>query len=163
MKITRSIFCILILAVVAINVKAQATNTAINNVVTAYLDVKNALAADNGATAEAKAIVLTAQIAAVQLQDQATWKKYADKLSFDARHISETKAIDHQREHFASLSKNLYAVLKKLNANKQILYWQYCPMKKSSWLSDVKAIENPYYGKEMLECGSVKETLKATK
>jgi hypothetical protein len=163
MKIIRSIFIVLLLAIVAINVKAQATNAAINNVIAAYLDVKNALAADNGTTAEAKAKVLTAQIAAVQLKDQSTWKKYADKLSFDARHISETKAIDHQREHFASLSKNLYAVLKTLNANTQTLYWQYCPMKKSSWLSNVPTIENPYYGKEMLDCGSVKETLKATK
>ncbi|MBC7399500.1 MAG: DUF3347 domain-containing protein [Mucilaginibacter sp.] len=163
MKIIRSIFVVLLLTIVAINVKAQATNAAINNVVTAYLDVKNALAADNGANAEAKAKVLTTQIAAVQIKDQATWKKYADKLGFDARHISETKAIDHQREHFASLSKNLYAVLKSLNANTQTLYWQYCPMKKSNWLSDVSAIENPYYGKEMLDCGSVKETLKAAK
>jgi hypothetical protein len=163
MKIIRSIFIVLLLAIVAINVKAQGTNATVNNVVAAYLDVKNALAADNGATAEAKAKVLTAQIAAVQLKDQATWKKYADKLSFDARHISETKAIDHQREHFASLSKNLYTVLKTLNANTQTLYWQYCPMKKSNWLSDIQTIENPYYGKEMLECGSVKETLKAAK
>ncbi|MBC7400232.1 MAG: DUF3347 domain-containing protein [Mucilaginibacter sp.] len=163
MKIIRSIFVVLLLTIVTINVKAQATNAAINNVVTAYLDVKNALAADNGANAEAKAKVLTTQIAAVQIKDQATWKKYVDKLSFDARHISETKAIDHQREHFASLSKNLYAVLKEMNANAKTLYLQYCPMKKSSWLSDAQAIENPYYGKEMLDCGSVKETLKAAK
>lgn len=163
MKIIRSIFIALLFTIVAIGAKGQATNAAINNVITAYLDVKNALAADNGATAEAKAKILTTQIAAVQVKDQPTWKKYADKLSFDARHISETKAIDHQREHFASLSKNLYEVLKSLNANTQTLYLQYCPMKKSSWLSDISAIENPYYGKEMLECGSVKETLKATK
>jgi hypothetical protein len=163
MKITRSIFVALLLTVITIGAKAQATNAAINNVVTAYLDVKNALAADNGANAEAKAKVLTAQIAATQLKDQATWKKYADKLSFDARHISETKKIDHQREHFASLSKNLLEVLKALKANTQALYVQYCPMKKSSWLSDISAIENPYYGKEMLDCGSLKETLKATK
>jgi hypothetical protein len=163
MKIIRSIFVALLLTVVAIGAKAQATNAAINNVVSAYLDVKSALAADNGANAEAKAKVLTTQIAAVQIKDQATWKKYVDKLSFDARHISETAAIDHQREHFASLSKNLYAVLKEMNANSQTLYWQYCPMKKSNWLSDVQAIENPYYGKAMLDCGSVKETLKGTK
>ncbi|MES2377162.1 MAG: DUF3347 domain-containing protein [Bacteroidota bacterium] len=163
MKIIRSIFVALLLTIVTIGAKAQATNATINSIVMAYLDVKNALAADNGANAEAKAKILTAQIAAVQVKDQVIWKKYVDKLSFDARHISETKAIDHQREHFASLSKNLYAALKSLNANAQTLYWQYCPMKKSSWLSDVQTIENPYYGKEMLDCGSVKETLKAAK
>jgi hypothetical protein len=163
MKITRSVFVALLLTVVTIGAKAQTTNAAINNVVTAYLDVKSALAADNGANAEAKARILTAQITAVKITDKAAWKKYADKLSFDARHISETKKIDHQREHFASLSKNLLEVLKALNANAQTLYVQYCPMKKSSWLSDIQAIENPYYGKEMLDCGSVKETLKAAK
>ncbi|MGF7079176.1 DUF3347 domain-containing protein [Mucilaginibacter sp. UYCu711] len=162
MKIIRSIFIVVLLAVVTINVKAQASNATINNVVAAYLEVKNALAADNGKAAQARAKVLSTQIAAVQLQDE-NWKKYADKLSFDSRHISETDAIAHQREHFASLSKNFYAVVKSMKANAKTLYWQYCPMKKSSWLSDVEAIENPYYGKEMLECGSVKETLKAAK
>ena len=94
---------------------------------------------------------------------QSTWKNYADKLSFDSRHISETTAVDHQREHFASLSKNTYAVLKAFSANSQALYLQYCPMKKASWISDKPAIENPYYGKGMPDCGSVKETLKAAK
>jgi hypothetical protein len=37
---------------------------------------------------------------------------------------------------------------------------QYCPMKKASWLSDSKDIRNPYYGANMLDCGSVKTTIK---
>jgi hypothetical protein len=163
MKIIRSIFVALLLSIVAINAKAQTTNATIDNVVAAYLEVKNALAADNGAIAEAKAKILYNQIITVQVKDQAAWKKYADKLSFDSRHISETTAIDHQREHFAALSKNLYEVLKDLKTNSKALYLEYCPMKKSSWLSDRATIENPYFGKSMPGCGSVKETLKATK
>jgi len=30
-----------------------------------------------------------------------------NKLSYDARHIAEVQKIDHQREHFASLSLNM--------------------------------------------------------
>lgn len=166
MKTVQSIFIALVLIATAINVKAQ--TTAENNVVTAYLDLKNALVADDGAGAEAKAKILNTQIAAVQVKDlpvaqQATWKSYVDKLSFDSRHISETDKIDHQREHFASLSKNIYAVIKASKANSTDLYLQYCPMKKANWLSDKNAIENPYYGKSMLDCGGVKETLKAGK
>ncbi|MCC8425422.1 DUF3347 domain-containing protein [Mucilaginibacter sp. UR6-11] len=168
MKTLKSIFVALLLTTITICAKAQATNAAINNVVTAYLDVKNALTADDGATAAAKAKMLAGQINAVKAADlspvqQGTWKNYVDKLSFDSRHISETTAIDHQREHFASLSKNMYAVLKAVKVNNETLYLQYCPMKKAGWLSNKPEIENPYFGKSMPNCGSVKETLKATK
>jgi hypothetical protein len=33
-------------------------------------------------------------------------------------------------------------------------------MKKMYWLSSEAAIKNPYYGKMMLTCGSVTETIK---
>jgi len=160
---------LLLLLITVMNANAQTTLTSsVNDITVAYLNLKNALAKDDGALAESKAKILYDEINTVPTKDlpakqQGVWKKYADKLSFDSRHISETTAIDHQREHFASLSKNLYEVLKALPVNSADLYWQYCPMKKANWLSDAQTIENPYYGKAMLSCGSVKETLKATK
>ena len=143
-------------------------NTSINNLITTYLDLKNALAVDDGTAAQGKAKMLKAQVDAIQTKEmsparQTTWKNYVDKLSFDSRHISESTSIDHQREHFASLSKNMYEVVKAFKVNNSPLYWEYCPMKKTSWLSDKAVIENPYYGKTMPDCGSVKETLKAVK
>ncbi len=45
------------------------------------------------------------------------------KLEFDSRHISEVNLVPHQREHFASLSKNLFALVKGLKLNKKDLYW----------------------------------------
>ncbi|TSJ44218.1 DUF3347 domain-containing protein [Mucilaginibacter corticis] len=169
MKSIRLIGATLLLLTAVISANAQANlSTSINNVTTAYLDVKNALVKDDAATAESKAKTLCDQISAVQTKDmsakqQTVWKSCVDKLGFDSRHISETATIDHQREHFASLSKNMYTVLKAFPVNSNDLYMEYCPMKKAGWLSDKAAIENPYYGKSMLTCGSVKETLKATK
>jgi len=169
MKIIKSMVALLVLLSFATYSRAQTSvGTSINNVLGTYIELKNALVADDNATAQRKAKTLNDDIAAVQTKDmttkeQATWKSYADKLSFDSRHISESGAIDHQREHFASLSKNVYAVLKAFPVNASPFYWQYCPMKKANWLSDKQAIENPYYGKSMLNCGSVKETLKGSK
>ena len=76
---------------------------------------------------------------------------------------SETNAIEHQREHFASLSKNLYEVLKGLKINTAIVYVQYCPMKKAYWLSESAAIKNPYYSDTMPTCGKTAATLAAIK
>ena len=84
---------------------------------------------------------------------------YIEKLKFDSRHISESAAIEHQREHFASLSKNMFTVLKGLKMNTLTVFKQYCPMKKAIWVSETATIKNPYYGKEMLDCGSTQETL----
>lgn len=43
----------------------------------------------------------------------------------------------------------------------QPLVRAYCPMVEASWLQADTAIKNPYMGSDMLECGSVKETLPA--
>ena len=44
------------------------------------------------------------------------------------------------------------------------LYIQHCPMadqeKGADWLSREKEIRNPYFGKSMLTCGEVTDTLK---
>ncbi len=40
------------------------------------------------------------------------------------------------------------------------IFVQYCPMAKGSWMSNEKQIVNPYYGKSMLDCGSVKSEIK---
>ncbi len=167
---TRSILLatLFLITVSAVRAQTAMVNTSINNFITAYLDVKNALAADDGIAAQGKAKILKAQVDAIQAKEmsparQTIWKNYVDKLSFDSRHISESTSIDHQREHFASLSKNMYAIVKAFKVNNMVIYWQYCPMKKASWLSEKQAIENPYYGKEMPDCGKTKETLKAVK
>ena len=82
-----------------------------------------------------------------------------DALLKDATHISESKDIKHQREHFAPFSDNMIALAKTVKLSTAPVYQQYCPMKKASWLSNQQGIKNPYYGSAMLTCGSVKATL----
>lgn len=139
-----------------------------NNVIKAYLTLKNSLVTGNTPVAQADAARLLAAVSNVSNKDmnatqRKVWLNYEDKLVLDSRHISESNTIDHKREHFANLSSNLMVVLKALNVNKATLYKQYCPMKKSYWLSETSAIKNPYYGNAMLECGTTQETFAAVK
>lgn len=164
---TLKTFIIILIAVVSystVNAQDKAATTAVNNVLTTYLDVKNALTTDNKAVAKSKAADLLTAISAVPMdkltpEQHKLWMTYSEKLEFDSRHISQSDAIDHQREHFASLSKNLYEVVKGLKLNTTTVYAQYCPMKKATWLSESNAVKNPYYGKQMLTCGKTTETL----
>jgi len=85
--------------------------------------------------------------------------KLQDKLAYDARHISESIDINHQREHFTSLSANMITLAKRAQLSLEAVYEDYCPMKKSYWLSSDTAIQNPYYGKTMPGCGKITTTL----
>ena len=135
-------------------------------VLSAYFGLKDALVSDNAVSAAKYGKMMDA---ALEKIDTKTWTAkqrnfYADfekKLETDAEHIGDNAGkIDHQREHFESLSKNFTSVVKTFNLNADTVYVQYCPMKKASWMSNDKIIKNPYYGKQMLTCGSVTETVK---
>lgn len=160
----------MILLFVGIHItKAQPStaNTSFDKVLKAYIGIKNALVADNSTLANQKAKEFTAALKDINInqldaKQKAVWLAYGEKLRFDGEHIGESPRIAHQREHFASLSKNLYAVVKAFKSNSMVIYQQYCSMKKQSWLSETETIKNPYYGKEMEECGVTKETLKGT-
>ncbi len=73
--------------------------------------------------------------------------------------MAKTSDLEKQRAAFATVSTTIYAAAKSQKWSNQELFYQYCPMKKSYWLSTESAIKNPYYGSKMLACGSVKETI----
>jgi hypothetical protein len=140
-----------------------------NEVVAAYLQLKNALVNDNGKEAATAAKEI---IAAWQKIDQASLtteqKKIYDDVNEDiqehAEHISKNgDKIEHQREHFDLLSDIMYELVKGI-APGRTLYKDRCLMyndnKGAIWLSEVREIKNPYYGKKMLTCGVIKEEIK---
>lgn len=133
-----------------------------------YFALKDALVKTDGNTASAKANDLLTAISAVKMEKLAmdehmAWMKVMKDLAFDAEHISETKDPSHQRDHFMTLSKNMY-VLMKVSKQETPTYYQHCPMandgKGADWLSKENAIKNPYYGSQMLSCGKTVETIK---
>jgi len=145
---------------------ANAQNN-INGITTAYFGLKNSLATGSGTAAESSAKTLMTALSAPETltaDQQKIFNTYIEKLKFDTRHISEVSDIEHQREHFESLSKNLYEVLKGLKMNTTTVYMDYCPMKKAYWLSETTTIKNPYYSdKSMATCGKTTATLAAVK
>ena len=83
-----------------------------------------------------------------------------DVLRKGASTIADSRSIETQRESFNGLSKNMIALTKNFKLADDTVFVQYCPMADASWLSAEKAVKNPYYGKSMLTCGSVKSEIK---
>lgn len=76
-------------------------------------------------------------------------------------HIAKSD-IDHQREHFEALSADMNDLIALLGTEKT-LYHDFCPManndKGAYWISETEDIQNPYFGSEMMNCGSVKKQI----
>ena len=152
----------------AVKTESIAKSTDLTTVFDNYFMVKDALVQTNAAMASAKSAVLLDAIKAVKMDKLAmevhtVWMKVLKDLREDAEHITNSKDISHQREHFMSLSKNMYALM-KVSKYEQPVYYQYCPMansgKGANWLSKENAVKNPYYGSMMMSCGKTVETIK---
>jgi len=142
----------------------KATASPLPTVLTLYYEVKNALVSADAATASKKAGEMLSVIKAVDVktlsaEEQTAFSPLKDKLGADAKRISEAKDIEKQREHFSALSLNMFTLAKAVKISTQPVYQDYCPMKKAYWLSSEKDIKNPYYGSQMLACGSIKNTI----
>ncbi|TAF45251.1 MAG: DUF3347 domain-containing protein [Sphingobacteriales bacterium] len=133
-----------------------------------YFALKDALVKTDGNTTSAKAKEMLTAINAVKMdklsaEEHTTWMKVMKDMAFDAEHIADTKDASHQRDHFITLSKNMYALI-KVSKTESPTYYQFCPMynygKGANWLSKESAIKNPYYGSQMLSCGKVVEIIK---
>ncbi|MGB4844093.1 MAG: DUF3347 domain-containing protein [Ferruginibacter sp.] len=82
--------------------------------------------------------------------------------------------ITEMRKDFSTVSENLYpSFFQVINYEGDKMYWQHCPMAfnddiGANWVSATKEVVNPYLGKNhpkykstMLNCGMVKDTIKA--
>jgi hypothetical protein len=140
-------------------------NNSLNDLLPLYYGLKDALVNGDPSSASSEAsqflnVINNIDLKSLSQSDQQTVNSLTPKLAFDARHISEVKLIEHQREHFASLSSNMYKLAKAVKLSVDPIYELYCPMKKTYWLSKESMIRNPYYGKQMLSCGKVADTIK---
>lgn len=83
-------------------------------------------------------------------------KMLSPEIAKQAEKVASAKDIKEVREAFKPLSASLVKYLADSKAGKGTYHEAYCPMAKASWLQTGKDITNPYMGKSMLTCGTLK-------
>lgn len=131
----------------------------------AYFQLKDALVASDAVKAKAAAQRLDAAVLAVDMGTlaadvHAVWMKVMEPLANTATAISTAKDVEAQRKSFRTLTEPMTRLVKASPGSVPV-YLDHCPMYEggSDWLSRDKAIRNPFYGAQMMTCGSVKETI----
>ena len=134
-----------------------------------YLNLKDALAADNLANAKKAGIAMQKSLSKVDMSlfsgdSHKIWMKHQNNLKLALKLAPNFKTIEEVRKAFHSISEAMIALTNSFKPFGQTLYVQYCPMvdgnKGANWLSQFEEIKNPYFGAAMLKCGETKATIK---
>ena len=138
-----------------------------------YYELKNALVVTNASKADSAAKQLhqitdslKTCIGAGTTANKNALNPYLDTIINESNIIAgiSDATCEKQRLPFSIISSAMFGLLKKTELKNRHVYQQYCPMafneKGAYWLSNESEIQNPYFGKKMLECGDVTDSLK---
>ena len=153
------------------NASNKSDGSAMNNsqasgkeVVAEYMLLKDALVSSNKDDAAKAGVAMGVSLNNFDLvkytaQQQKDLKDIINDAKENAEHISKSE-IDHQREHFKLLTKDITDMIAITGADGKV-YQMNCPMYDggSNWLSASKEVKNPYLGSKMMTCGSMEKEL----
>ncbi len=145
-------------------------NAAFGSLLQDYYHLKDALVLSNDTMADASAVKLAKNADSLSLEgikadttigDLA--KGYVETIVAEANGLIGEKNIEEKRKSFQIISGNMYDLVRTVRYDREVVYHQYCPMAFNDaggfWLSSSSDIKNPYFGKKMLSCGEVKDSL----
>lgn len=140
----------------------------LKSVFQAYIGLKEALVASDASRASTKAKLVATQLrkvdgTALDSDAKQAWEKWSGNLGSKLAQIQSAKDINTQRKAFAPVSNALYYAVQSFGVKGLDAYYQFCPMAHNGqgahWMSEDKAIRNPYYGSKMMKCGKTVEEL----
>lgn len=151
-------------------------NQSFTQLFNAYNDLKNALVASDATKASAAALVLRTAADSLKVNEikgdstgsiKETAASFSSNIAGSAQGLAAEKDIKGQRKEFEQIADAMWNLTRTVRYTGQKLYWQFCPMafdnKGAYWISYEREIRNPYFGNEMLNCGSVEDSLDYSK
>jgi hypothetical protein len=137
------------------------TDGKFDEVLSNYINLKNTLVNDDSKAAGNAGKAILYSLTKLSKSENKEELEILESIKENAEHIRDNSGkLDHQREHFALISKDIIDLIEQAGTSKK-LYQDFCPMyddnKGASWISEIKEIKNPFYGSKMSTCGSVKK------
>ncbi len=142
----------------------DAARRKVNKVVALYLDINDALAADNFLKAkkvfnELDQVLKTGDGKAFNSYIN-TWEGYSKQAVQQTTKALKADKLEAIRDDLDELSAVVIQMIKTFGPYSSELYVHHCPMVNNNsgadWLSLTREIKNPYFGSKMLGCGEVK-------
>jgi Cu(I)/Ag(I) efflux system membrane fusion protein len=145
-------------------------NTKFTNFLNNYYHLKDAFVLSNNEMAVTSANLLVASADSLDLKEVKAdssivnmARGYVQTVSAESKALVHEKDIEARRKSFQMISDAMYDLVRTIRFDKEVVYHQFCPMAFNDagayWLSSTADIKNPYFGKKMLTCGEVKDSI----
>lgn len=130
-------------------------NDTLTDVLAAYIKLKDALVASDAKIAGEASNKLAENLKIIH---------GCENTAILAQELANSNDLTLQRTAFSTISKDLIAMYQHASLNSGEIYVMHCPMYNNKqggdWLSTSAEIKNPYFGNEMLTCGTVIQEIK---
>lgn len=136
----------------------QISPAALDTLYGSYLKIQKALARDDAAAAKKESEAFLKK--PVELPKELSHNVKALDLLQDYRALGAAEDVKASREAFRSLSERMVTLMSEAYSGKDSALVFFCPMtnnkKGARWVQNGRKTSNPYYGKSMQTCGSMK-------
>jgi len=160
----------------SITENSNAFNQSFTQLLNSYYSLKDALVASDTAKASSAAHAVAKAADSLKVNEikgdstgviKETAKTFTGTLSSSAQALMAEKNINDKRKEFETIADAMWSLTRTVKYDGAKAYWEYCPMafdkKGAYWMSNEREIKNPYFGNEMLNCGSVEDSLDYSK
>ncbi len=140
----------------------------LSQITSIYLELQNALSKDslllaNALSNKIRNVMLKLNTLNLQTEERMYYEIVLSDIDKKLSNPAPKQNIMELREDFYEISELIIKLNYRYKQNEIPLYLAYCPMANNSagayWLSRDKIIANPYFGKSMLRCGEVRDSL----
>ena len=156
----------------ALGKNSGAFNESYRQLMTGYYSLKDALVASDAAKANTASQQLVTYADSLKVDEiigdttgmiKETARTFTSTISGSAQALAKEATLEGKRKEFEMISDALWSLTRTVKYDGEKVYYQFCPMafdnKGAYWLSNQALIRNPYFGAEMLECGTVEDSL----
>ena len=160
----------------SITQNSNAFNQSFTQLLNSYYSLKDALIASDTAKASSAAHAVAKAADSLKVNEikgdstgviKETAKTFTGTLTSSAQALAAEKNINDKRKEFETIADAMWSLTRTVKYDGEKVYWQYCPMafnkQGAYWMSNEREIKNPYFGNEMLNCGSVEDSLDYSK
>jgi hypothetical protein len=136
----------------------------IDDTMAAYLAIGDLLASDESEGLSERFADLIGGAERLTSGNDPFVREIADILAASAR--ATPADIAGARKSFVAISRAMLDLLEHVSPGDAVapsLYEAYCPMVRAPWLQIGDTIRNPYYGAAMLDCGTIRRTIRGTR
>ncbi|MDC6387401.1 efflux RND transporter periplasmic adaptor subunit [Maribacter sp. PR1] len=134
------------------------------SVLPSYFNIKNALVLGNATEVSEYSKNLLESLVSINESDLNNMGKlHFSRLEELLGKVASSEDLKYQRDIFIELNENMVPIVMNIGGMENPVYIQKCPMannnKGAFWISSEKEIRNPYYGEQMMTCGSIIDTI----